>query len=61
MGGGDSALAVANLPVTVMTPTRNHADSVPGDELPEHLYIGFVDSLLIDSKAVFFCESRRSR
>jgi diguanylate cyclase (GGDEF)-like protein len=37
-----------------MTPTRNRADSVPGDELPEHLYIGFVDSLLIDSKAVFF-------
>jgi diguanylate cyclase (GGDEF)-like protein len=37
-----------------MTPTRNPADSVPGDELPEHLYIGFVDSLLIDSKAVFF-------
>ena len=27
---------------------------MPGDQLPEHLYIGFVDSLLIDSKAVFF-------
>jgi len=37
-----------------MTPTRNRIDSVPGDDLPEHLYIGFVDSLLIDSRAVFF-------
>jgi diguanylate cyclase (GGDEF)-like protein len=37
-----------------MSPTRNRPESVPGDELPEHLYIGFVDSLLIDSKAVFF-------
>ncbi len=37
-----------------MTLTRKRASSVPGDKLPEQLYIGFVDNLLVDSTAVFF-------
>jgi diguanylate cyclase (GGDEF)-like protein len=37
-----------------MTLAQIRAASLPGDKLPEQLYIGFVDSLLVDSTAVFF-------
>jgi len=37
-----------------MTPSRIRARSVSGDELPDDLYIAFVDSLLVDVDALFF-------
>jgi diguanylate cyclase (GGDEF)-like protein len=37
-----------------MTLLRVQANSAPGGELPDDLYIGFVDSLLVDVAAVFF-------
>ena len=35
-------------------PTRNQAASAPADQLPDELYISFVDSLLVDTSPVFF-------
>ena len=35
-------------------PTRNQAASAPADQLPDELYISFVDSLLVDTAPVFF-------
>ncbi|THD47722.1 MAG: EAL domain-containing protein [Bradyrhizobium sp.] len=37
-----------------MTLSRVHAKSAPSSELPDDLYIGFVDNLLVDIGAVFF-------
>jgi diguanylate cyclase (GGDEF)-like protein len=37
-----------------MTHLRVHARSAPNSELPDDLYIGFVDNLLVDVDAVFF-------
>jgi predicted signal transduction protein with EAL and GGDEF domain len=48
----DSGAQVANTSVDFMTPARNPANSLPGTKIPDAMYMGFVDSHLVDIKAL---------
>lgn len=47
MAGVDSGARLTNALVIFMTLLRVQARSAPNGELPDDLYIGFVDSLLV--------------
>ncbi len=48
----DSASWVTNTSVLFMTRSRNPASSLPGNKIPDAMYMGFVDSHLVDIRAL---------